>query len=174
MKKVAGMPTAFKIGAACRTGWTLEEERRLANQLIMTWDEVRALAGKGMDIESHTRSHRVLQTVPSDQLSDELLGARLDLERQLQRPVRALAYPVGRPINDRPGLHSAVRDAGYRLGFSNATGTNPLLPSRLRLLRGLDPFDLRRLAMGRDFSDAMFLGQLAVPQLAYPARHSDA
>jgi peptidoglycan/xylan/chitin deacetylase (PgdA/CDA1 family) len=163
-----------ELDAACAAGWTLEEERRLADQLIMTWDEVRALAAAGMDVESHTRSHRVLQTVPSSQFSDELLGARLDLERELRRPVRAIAYPVGRPITDRPGLHSAVRDAGYRLGFSNATGTNALLPTPLRRLRELDPFDLRRLAMGRDFSEAMFLGQLALPQLAYPAKHSDA
>ncbi len=161
-----------ELDAACATGWTLDEERRLTDQLIMTWDEVRALAAAGMDVESHTRSHRVLQMVPAAQFSDELLGARLDLEKQLARPVRALAYPVGRPITDRPGLHSAVRDAGYLLGFSNATGTNALLPTPLRRLRELDPYDLRRLAMGRDFSDAMFLGQLALPQLAYPARHT--
>lgn len=165
-----------ELATACRTEWTLAEERRLADQLIMTWDEVRALAAAGMDVESHTRSHRVLQTVPFPELSDELLGSRLELERQLGRPVRALAYPVGRPITDRPGLHSAVRDAGYRVAFSNATGSNFMLPSglpgQLRGLRQLDPFDLNRLAMGREFSDALFVGQFALPQLAYPARHA--
>lgn len=161
-----------ELAAACGLEWSLADERALADQLIMTWDQVRALAAAGMDVESHTRSHRVLQTVPFAELSSELLGSRLDLERELGRPVRAIAYPVGRPITDRPGLHSAVRDAGYRIGFSNATGSNALLPRQLRQLRQVDPLDLSRLAMGRDFSDAMFLGQIALPQLAYPGRHS--
>lgn len=163
-----------ELAAAAEVEWTLDEERRLADQLIMSWDEVRALAACGMDIESHTRSHRVLQTVPFPELDDELAGSRRDLEHQLQRPVRAVAYPVGRPIGDRAGLHSAVRDAGYLIGFSNATGTNAILPPPLHRLRAPDPFALQRLAMGRDFSDAMFLGQLALPQLAYPAQHSRA
>jgi peptidoglycan/xylan/chitin deacetylase (PgdA/CDA1 family) len=176
IKDTHGLPIeAFlaRLGVVCDVEWNSVEERRLADQLIMTWDEVRALAAAGMDVESHTRSHRVLQTVPFAELSSELLGSRLELERQLGRPVRAIAYPVGRPITDRPGLHSAVRDAGYRVGFSNATGgSNPVLSGQLRQLRHLDPFDLHRLAMGRDFSDALFLGQFALPQLAYPAHHS--
>lgn len=160
-----------ELAAAARVEWTPLEERRLADQLIMSWDEVRALAALGMDVESHSRSHRVLQTVPFAELHDELDGARRDLERELRRPVRAIAYPVGRPIADRPGLHSAVRDAGYLLGFSNATGVNAVLPPALRRLRAPDPLALQRLAMDRKFSDAMFLGQLALPQLAYPAHH---
>lgn len=167
-----------ELVAACRVEWTPSEERRLADQLIMTWDDVRALAAAGMDVESHTRSHRVLQTVPFPELSDELAGSRRDLERELGRPVRAIAYPVGRPITDRPGLHSAVRDAGYQVGFSNASGSNVVLPgglpAQLRNLHPVDPFDLNRLAMGRDFSDALFVGQFALPPLAYPARHSKA
>jgi peptidoglycan/xylan/chitin deacetylase (PgdA/CDA1 family) len=152
--------------------WTSADERRFADELIMTWDQVRALANAGMDIESHTRSHRVLQTVPVADLKGELDGARRDLEHQLRRPVRAIAYPVGRPVAADPTLRSAVREAGYELGFSNASGTRMLLPGPLRALREIDPFDLGRLAMGRECSDSMFLGQLALPQLAHRARHS--
>jgi peptidoglycan/xylan/chitin deacetylase (PgdA/CDA1 family) len=162
-----------ELARAAGVAWSSEEERDFADQLIMTWDQVRGLAAAGMDVESHTRSHRVLHTVPTAELDSELRGARADLERELGRPVRALAYPVGRPIRDRPELLSAVRGAGYQLGFSNATGVNPVLPGALRRLRALDPFDLGRLATGRDFSDALFLGQLALPQLAHPARHAN-
>jgi peptidoglycan/xylan/chitin deacetylase (PgdA/CDA1 family) len=161
-----------EFSGACGVPWDEAEERRLADQLIMTWDQVRSLAAAGMNIESHTRSHRVLQTVPSVELHDELEGARRELEAQLGRPVRAIAYPVGRPITATPGLRKAVRDAGYLLGFSNASGVIPLLPPLLRELRPIDPLDLGRLAMGREFSDSMFLGQLALPSLAHPARHS--
>jgi peptidoglycan/xylan/chitin deacetylase (PgdA/CDA1 family) len=159
------------LAVACGVSWSAEEERALANQLIMTWDHVRALAKMGMDIESHTRSHRVLQSVPVAELQQELQGAREELERQVQRPVRALAYPVGRPIAAESRLRDAVHSAGYQLGFSNASGANTILPRSIRGLRAIDPFDLGRLAVGRDFSDSLFLGQLALPYLAHPARH---
>jgi len=37
----------------------------------------------------------------------------------------------------------------------------------LRGLSPIDPFDVRRLATDRSISDAMFLTQMALPQLAY-------
>lgn len=156
------------ISEALKEPWSAARDRELSDRLIMTWEQVRALAAAGMDVESHTRSHRVLQTVPAEELAAELAGSRSDLERQLGRPVRTIAYPVGRPLGTNYLLREAVRQAGYRLGFTNATGVNTLRGRRV------DPLAVGRLAMGRDFSDEMFLGQLALPQLAHPARHSGA
>ncbi|MEZ4361244.1 MAG: polysaccharide deacetylase family protein [Kofleriaceae bacterium] len=161
----------MQLSTAAGAPWSEQEERAMADELILTWDGVRALAAAGMDVGSHTRSHRVLQTVPTEELDAELAGSRADLERELGTPCRAIAYPVGHSIRNRAAIYAAVREAGYDLGFTNASGVNLILPTGWRL-RGLDPLDLGRLATGRDFSDAMFLGQLALPSLAYPARHS--
>jgi peptidoglycan/xylan/chitin deacetylase (PgdA/CDA1 family) len=124
----------------------------------MSWDDIRALAAAGVDVESHTRTHRVLETLDPGELRGELLGSRRDLETQLGRPVRAIAYPVGRlpPLSVR----RAVADAGYRIGLTNATGVNYLWPAAL-----LDPYDIRRISTDRSQSDAVFLTQIAVPQL---------
>jgi hypothetical protein len=46
-----------------------------------------------MDIESHTRSHRVLETLDREELHDELVGSRRDLEVRIGRPVRAISIP---------------------------------------------------------------------------------
>jgi peptidoglycan/xylan/chitin deacetylase (PgdA/CDA1 family) len=118
-----------------------------------------------MDVESHTRWHRVLETLDPGALRDELVGSRRDLEARLGRRVRAIANPVGR----RPPAHvrRAVAEAGYRVGFTNGSGVNHILPAMLRWARPIDPLDLRRLATERSFSDAMFLTQIAVPPLAY-------
>lgn len=140
--------------------WTRELERELAAEMIMTWDQVRALRAAGMDVQSHTRRHRVLQTLSATELRDELSGSRDDLEAQLDEPITAVAYPVGREIAHIPEIRDAVRDAGYAIGFSNATGVN-------YRLRDIDPFGIRRLAVDRDASHAMFCGSLAVPPLAY-------
>ena len=149
-----------ELTAAAGVAWDRAVERRLADDLIMTWDQVRALRDAGMDIESHTRRHRVLQTLGAADLADELAGARADLEREVGRTSRAIAYPVGRPISHLSALRDAVAAAGYRVGFTNGTGAS--------LVRGgLDRFDVRRIALDRNTSDAMFLGQAAIPPLGH-------
>lgn len=151
---------------ALEVDWSPAIEAGHADQLIMTWDQVRALAAAGMDIGSHTRHHRVLETLDDDTLRDELAGSRADLERELGRPVEAIAYPVGRRIQ-QARIRSAVAAAGYRIGFANSGGVNPLWPAPLRGALAVDPFDLRRISTERSMSDAMFLTQLAIPPLGY-------
>jgi hypothetical protein len=83
--------------------------------------------------------------------------------------VRAVAYPVGRRINGERRIRDALAAAGYQLGMSNHSGVNRWWPPPLRKLSPIDPFDVRRLATDREMSDAMFLTQIALPQLAYPS-----
>lgn len=149
------------LARALDVEWSPVLERPLADQLIMTWDHVRTLAASGMGIESHSRYHRVLQTLDRALLDDELAGSRTDLETQLGRPVRAIAYPVGRRVIDHPHIVEAIERAGYQVGFSNASGVN-------RLAAGpLDRFNMRRVAADLSLSDGMFLAQLALPGFAY-------
>lgn len=144
--------------------WSPAIEARLAAPLIMGWDDIRALADAGMDIESHTRNHRVLETLSREELHDELVGSRRDLEVQLGRPVRAIAYPVGR----RPPrwIRRAVAAAGYRIGLTNEGGVNHLWPGSIGASLALDRFSLRRVQTDRSDSDALFLTQIAAPLLA--------
>lgn len=152
--------------------WSREIEAAHADQLIMTWDQVRALARAGMDVESHGRHHRVLQTLDDAMLQDDLTGSRVELEAQLGRPVRAVAYPVGRRINGERRIRAALAQAGYQIGLSNHSGVNRWLPPALRGLAPIDPFDVRRLATDRELSDAMFLMQVALPRLGYQSAHN--
>ncbi|MBA3540466.1 MAG: polysaccharide deacetylase family protein [Deltaproteobacteria bacterium] len=147
--------------------WSPAIEAEAADGLIMKWDHIRTLAREGMDIESHTRRHRVLQTLDAAALRDELSGSRLDLEAQIGRPVRAVAYPVGRAISEVPRIRAAVQEAGYRIGLSNGSGVNTLWPAQLRSVLPIDRFDIRRLSTDRSMSDAMFLTSVAIPSLAY-------
>jgi hypothetical protein len=91
---------------------------------------------------------------------------RRELERELGRPVRALAYPVGRPIHD-PAILGAVTAAGYRLGFANTGGVNTMWPAALRGALPFAALDLRRICTDRQMSDAMLVAQLAIPQFGY-------
>jgi peptidoglycan/xylan/chitin deacetylase (PgdA/CDA1 family) len=160
-----------ELYVALRVQWNHEIEHEYANGLIMTWDHVRALARAGMDVESHGRRHRVLTTLDDEMLADELAGSRADLEAALGRPVRAVAYPVGRSIAREARIRDAIASAGYRIGLTNASGVNRVWPLSMRGVMPIDPFDVRRLSTDRSMSDAMFLTQVAVPQLAYIGRH---
>ncbi|MBP8805467.1 MAG: polysaccharide deacetylase family protein [Kofleriaceae bacterium] len=154
-----------ELATAAGVPWSRERERALADELIMTWDEIRALAAAGMAIESHTRDHRVLESLPAAELADDLAGARAELARELGGPRYAIAYPVGRSIAGYPEVRAAVAAAGYRLGFTNASG-------RLRVVGrpGLDRLDLARVAVDRDLPDAVFLAQLTSDRFGFVRR----
>jgi peptidoglycan/xylan/chitin deacetylase (PgdA/CDA1 family) len=156
-----------ELAAAFGVEWNRELEAGHADDLIMTWDHVRALARAGMDVESHSRRHRVLQTLDQDDLRDELEGSKHELEAQLGRPVRAIAYPVGRRVSQVTKIREALADAGYRVGLTNASGATRFWPAPLSRAMPVDRFDVRRLSTDRAMSDAMYFAQIAMPQLAY-------
>lgn len=146
-----------ELAASADVTFSRDEERRVADEKLMTWDHVRALRRAGMDVQSHTSTHRVLQTIDEVTLERELVESRDVLERELGEPVRAISYPVGKPLHLSPTIRTAVKKAGYELGFSNGTGTNHRWD--------FDPLDARRLAIDINASDASFRSMLALPYL---------
>jgi peptidoglycan/xylan/chitin deacetylase (PgdA/CDA1 family) len=136
-----------------------DEERRLVESTVMTWEQANALRRAGMDVQSHTQTHRVLQTLDGRDLERELRGSRRALEDALGERVVGISYPVGRPLRDAPQIRQAVRDAGYQLGFSNATGVNRTT--------ALDPLDVKRISLDLSIRDPFFRAMLAVPWFAY-------
>lgn len=136
-----------------------EEERAIAARTVMTWDEVRALADAGMDLGSHSHSHRVMSTLSSEEVLADLRRSREVLARELGRPPRALAYPVGHPLTRRE--RSVIARSGFELGFTNATGVAETWR--------LDPLQIPRMAMDRELDRRRFRALLAVPYLSYQA-----
>jgi peptidoglycan/xylan/chitin deacetylase (PgdA/CDA1 family) len=149
-----------ELATAARVEWSRKMEQGFAERLLLNWDHARELRKAGMDVQSHTRTHRVLQTLNPDELSDELAGSRADLERELGEPTRALAYPVGNPVLGSSPIRVAVEKAGYELGFSNGTGSN--------VLDGhVDRFNICRQTVGRSLTAEYLLAILMMPALAY-------
>ena len=92
-------------------------ERAMAEANVLTWDDVRALVAAGMEVGSHTCSHRVLSHLPEAGLASELRGSKSLLEKRLGAKVVSLAYPAG---GVRPHVRRAVAAAGYEIGFGPA------------------------------------------------------
>jgi peptidoglycan/xylan/chitin deacetylase (PgdA/CDA1 family) len=155
-----------ELATAAGVAWDREIERRWADELVMTWDQVRALRNAGMEIHSHTRTHRVLQTVPVRDLAGELAGARADVEEQLNEPIDGISYPVGYTIASAPLIRDAVRAAGYRIGFSNGSGTS-------WLWNGFDALDLKRISVDVGMPMPYFRALVAIPSFAQKSKGPD-
>jgi peptidoglycan/xylan/chitin deacetylase (PgdA/CDA1 family) len=109
----------------------------LARRLFLSWDDARRLAAAGMAVGAHTRTHPRLADLPEADQEAELSGSRADLERELGREVRTLAYPYGDARSFDATTARLARAAGYRAAFALTPGVSR--PGRC------DPFALPRL-----------------------------
>jgi len=82
-----------------------EREERLLDAA-----ELRRLADAGIEIGSHSRTHRDLTASSDEELATEIAGSKRDLEAALGRPVLTFCYPYGR-LGAR--ARAAVEAAGY-------------------------------------------------------------
>jgi len=96
------------------------EEKELAARTIMGWQRIRALAAAGMDVQSHTHEHMVINTLTPERATRDLRRSWRVLREELGVDAHTVAYPVGCEIG--PEHRRAVVAAGFELGFTNATG----------------------------------------------------
>src|SRR5271163_11994 len=64
-----------------------------STRFMMTWSELRTLAGTGHIVGSHTLTHPNLAHIPDDQMRTELRGAKHRLEQELSASVIHFSYP---------------------------------------------------------------------------------
>lgn len=76
-------------------------------------DEIRTLDDMGVEIGSHTLSHRLLTEIPQGEVPAELIESKKRLDDILGHPIEAISYPLGYH-NDL--VLRTWREAGYRLG----------------------------------------------------------
>jgi peptidoglycan/xylan/chitin deacetylase (PgdA/CDA1 family) len=81
----------------------------------MTWDQLRDLVDRNVEIGSHTLSHPHLTELSDAELDRELRESRERIETELGRRCLFVAYPYG---DDDERVHRAARAAGYEAGFA--------------------------------------------------------
>jgi peptidoglycan/xylan/chitin deacetylase (PgdA/CDA1 family) len=95
----------------------------------------------GVEIGSHSFTHRGLTRLSDEELEREVDSSRVRLEEVTGRPVVSFCYPYG-DFDDR--VVAAVRHAGFRAATVIRSGISRDLadPYRLRriVVRGTDPF----------------------------------
>jgi peptidoglycan/xylan/chitin deacetylase (PgdA/CDA1 family) len=106
--------------------------------LPVSWDELKEMAGSGIDIGSHSVSHRSLGLLDTGEAEREVRRSREILERGAGSRVEYFAYPFGsRAYGDFDrGIRDVVRDAGYGGACTTVVG---------RIGSGADRFALKRI-----------------------------
>jgi peptidoglycan/xylan/chitin deacetylase (PgdA/CDA1 family) len=81
----------------------------------LDWDGLRSLAGRGVEVGSHTVGHPHLTSLSDEELARELADSKRRLEEELGRPCSYLAYPYG---DEDARVQAAARAAGYEAAFA--------------------------------------------------------
>ena len=104
--------------------------------LILTWDDARAMQASGMTIGLHTHTHRILSKLPRSEQHQELSLCKSILERELGVEPLFLAYPVGSEHAFNSDTQAVAEEIGLKAAFSFYGGTN--------LKNNMQRFDIRR------------------------------
>lgn len=96
---------------------------------VLTASQVRTLRHLGMEVGSHTVSHRVLTSLAPAQAATELRDSKTALEQILGEPVTAFCYPKGRWNRT---VRTLAAEAGYTvarttMAFHTTRRVDPLL-----------------------------------------------
>ena len=125
------VPAAFFVVA----GWIDE-----ARPGIIGWDDCRTLAAGGMEIGSHSVSHRRLAEMDEEEAMGEFAASRTRIEAETGRACVHFACPWGQPTEDyHPGREPRLaRQAGYHTFFTTVPR---------RAMAGVSPWELPRVRM---------------------------
>lgn len=111
------------------------------HRVLLNWDEVREMAGKGVTFGSHSVSHRIMTQIPLSDVKMELIDSRKTMLEQGIKPVPVFCYPNG---NFDRNIQELVRESGYRAAVGCEVGLEPDRPN--------DLFALKRISVHEDSS----------------------
>lgn len=110
-----------------------------AGRNALNWDDLKALAAEGFDVQAHSKSHGDLRR--GDHESEAQYGRRLHAElvepprvlaKSVGRPISFLAYPYGRADD---AVLAKVKEQGYQAAFTVRRESNPPFVDVLRISR---------------------------------------
>lgn len=106
--------------------------------LMLSWDELRSLARRGLEVGAHTVTHPILTRTSAPDCEHEVRESARILAEGLGQPVRHFAYPNGQLEDYSPQVRDLVKQAGFRTASTAVAGVNRLSqnPWALRRING--------------------------------------
>jgi peptidoglycan/xylan/chitin deacetylase (PgdA/CDA1 family) len=121
----------------------------LCRELIMNWDELRALAADPLvTIGAHTRGHFAVAKLPEEEARAEISGSVQRIERELGRPCRHFSFPYGDAASAGPRDFAIAAS----LGLETAVTTHKDVLRDKYAMTGLP-----RVSLNGDFQDPAYV-----------------
>jgi len=96
---------------------------RFDSDAFLTWDQVRELKRRGVEIGAHAHRHWAMHPDQNaDYVREQAVLSRARIEAEVGA-CRHFAYPFGNIADIGPDAWRAVRDAGYEYAFTTLSGT---------------------------------------------------
>ena len=109
---------------------------------LMDWSALRRAARDGVEIGAHSATHCPMTGLEPVQVVREASRARADIQRQIDAPVTAFAYPYG---DFDAVVEHLIGGCGFVTGVTSRAGSSTLPDRPLRLPRieitGSDSFN---------------------------------
>ena len=119
------------------------------DETFLSWQEVQALREQGVELGSHTCSHRKLKELPAADADRELRASYTAMQTHLSEPALPLAFPFG---SYSDAVIAMARQLPYTCALTTDAGTNG---------PATDLFLLRRNLIGDDDDEAAFVARVS-------------
>ncbi len=142
LRKYHMKATLYMINGGATSNWCIgANSKNAANcEPYLTWNQVRELDRGGLiTIGSHTINHPNLVILTPEQQRVEILGGKLELEKELGHEVTDFAYPYG-SFNEIS--IEVVRAAGFKTAVTTQAGISHDTASLFTLTRLRDSLEL--------------------------------
>jgi peptidoglycan/xylan/chitin deacetylase (PgdA/CDA1 family) len=136
------------------TAFISEHRKSWFGRECLTWEEVCSLRKEGAEFGSHTVSHPTLYAMPWEQIQNELINSKAEIEGHLLESISTFAYPFAFPQED-PAFAQRLVDIMRRSGYRSCVTT---IIGRRRLKD--DPLLLKRLPINQCDDKRLFLAKL--------------
>lgn len=90
----------------------------------LTWNQIKEMKQYNIEIGSHTCTHPILSRLNPDELTNELVNSKREIELKLGTEINSLCYPVGTQEDISEFVVNATMDAGYSCAVTTIPGRN--------------------------------------------------
>jgi peptidoglycan/xylan/chitin deacetylase (PgdA/CDA1 family) len=136
------------------SGLIQHERAHFLQRECLTWSEIRELYANGIEIGSHSVTHRELKLLGAPELEAEVADSKRTIEEKIGHPITSFSYPYAFPESEvvfSKTLRGLLDKHGYQNGVTTILGSSS---------RDSDRFLLPRLPANSSDDIALFRAKL--------------
>lgn len=123
----------------------------------MTWENLAEMKDNGMEIGAHTVTHPILANLSDEEIKDEIVSSKRDIESRLDINCNCIAYPVGGNEHINSFVLECVKTEGFDIAATYVHGDN-IIDSNSDLV------SLKRIGVDRSIDIFRFSTIMEFPQ----------